>query len=178
MAGPLKNPRHEQFAQFCSTGVTPTDAYISAGYSKGGAHQAASRLFRDAKVKARIAEILEHSAQNRIAAVDFSRQRVLNRLSVLSREAQAAGQFSAAARCEELIGKAEGGMFVDRQEQTVWNGDPSKLTAQQQAKLMMELEAVAFKDDPAGYEEWRRRREAVEGKKAEEPKPTEPPVVQ
>ena len=58
----------------------------------------------------------------------LNRERVLNRLSELSREAQRKGQYSAAARCEELIGK-EIGMFVDRREHFVWEADPSGPTS-------------------------------------------------
>jgi hypothetical protein len=71
----------------------------------------------------------------------------LSRLSQLSHEAQQKGQYSAAARCEELIGK-EIGMFVDRNEHSfeLWDGDPDKLTAEQIKMLMSRIEqAIAAK---------------------------------
>jgi hypothetical protein len=52
------------------------------------------------------------AAQSSAEAVAFDQKRVLNRLDVLSRKAEELGQISAAARCEELIGKHRG-MFVD-----------------------------------------------------------------
>jgi hypothetical protein len=61
--------------------------------------------------------------------VAFDQKRVLNRLDVLSRRAEELGQISAAARCEELIGK-HCGMFVDRTA-SQWDLDPRKMTVEQ-----------------------------------------------
>ncbi|HEV1288450.1 MAG TPA: hypothetical protein VNU44_24200 [Bryobacteraceae bacterium] len=52
----------------------------------------------------------------------FDRARVLDRLDDLSRKAEERGQFSAAIRAEELIGK-EHGMFVD-QSKILYDDDP------------------------------------------------------
>jgi hypothetical protein len=170
MAGPLKNPRHEKFCTLVATGINLTEAYISVGYSENGAKGAAFKLRQKADICSRITDLVAAAEENRVAKAEFNRTRVLNRLDVLSRQAQAAGQFSAAARCEELIGRAEGGMFVDRTDSTVkWNGDLSGLDSGQLAKLTQALEQIAFRDDPAGLEEWRR---------GEEQKPPEPPQVQ
>jgi hypothetical protein len=62
----------------------------------------------------KIVEILQNA--------EFDRRRVLSRLDKLSQAAEARGQFSAAIRAEELIGK-EYGMFVDR-TQMVGADDP------------------------------------------------------
>jgi len=63
--------------------------------------------------------------------VILSRERVLNRLSQLSHEAQQRGHYSAAARCEELIGKEIGMfVFVDRTA-FLWETDPEKLSDRQ-----------------------------------------------
>lgn len=59
----------------------------------------------------------------------FDQKRVLNRLDVLSRKAEELGQISAAARCEELIGKHRG-IFTDRTALEL-DFDPSKLTVEQ-----------------------------------------------
>lgn len=32
--GPLRNSRHEQFAQLVGTGSTPAEAYVAAGYAE------------------------------------------------------------------------------------------------------------------------------------------------
>ena len=54
----------------------------------------------------------------------LNRERVLNRLSQLSHEAQKMGHYSAAARCEELIGK-EIGMLTNR---SILDIEPSQLS--------------------------------------------------
>ena len=62
---PLKNARHERFAQALAKGLNATQAYLEAGYEAQGnsAEAAASRLLRDVKVQARLAEM-----QNKAAA--------------------------------------------------------------------------------------------------------------
>jgi hypothetical protein len=47
-------------------------------------------------------------AQSSAEEVAFNQKRMLNRLDVLSRKAEELDQISAAARCEELIGKHRG----------------------------------------------------------------------
>ena len=74
---------------------------------------------------------------------------MLNRLDVLSRRAEELGQISAAARCEELIGKARG-MFLDRSVATVWNGDIKALTTEQLDQLIAQCREIAGPDDPSG----------------------------
>jgi len=59
----------------------------------------------------------------------------------LSRAAEEAGQYSAAARCEELIGRARG-MFLDRSQNTLqWDGDLSQITTKQLEKMAPFFEA-------------------------------------
>lgn len=72
----------------------------------------------------------------------FTPNRVLHRLSILSREAQQNGRYSAAVRGEELIGRALG-MFADRLKQVEWDGDFTKLTKKQAEKLNQLFEAIA-----------------------------------
>jgi hypothetical protein len=75
--------------------------------------------------------------------VILNRERVLNRLSQLSHEAQQKGQYSASARCEELIGRALG-LFIDRTDHSFqWDGDLTKLTDEQLERLIPQLEACA-----------------------------------
>jgi len=53
----LKNPKHEKFVQNIVRGLSPTEAYISAGYSRQGAHASAARLLKNPQVCARLAEL-------------------------------------------------------------------------------------------------------------------------
>ena len=53
----LTNSKHEHFALEVTKGVSATKAYVSAGYSKAGAKQNASRLITIDEVSARIKEL-------------------------------------------------------------------------------------------------------------------------
>ena len=110
----LSNPRHEKFSRLVASGMIPTAAYISLGYSTKGAPQSANNLLKRGDVRGRVDEILQAAAVSTVAEIAFDQQRVLNRLDILSRKAEDLGQISAAVRCEELIGKHRG-MFIDRQ---------------------------------------------------------------
>ena len=53
----LDNPKHEAFVQKYVRGISAEKAYIAAGYAKGGAAQAACKLLKTVKVKARLDEV-------------------------------------------------------------------------------------------------------------------------
>ena len=132
----LSNPRHEKFSQLVASGIKPTEAYISLGYSAKGAPQSANKLLKRADVRVRVEEILQAAAVSTVAEIAFDQQRVLNRLDILSRKAEELGQISAAVRCEELIGKYRG-MFIDRQvaDLAISNGpSPAEILINRRAK--------------------------------------------
>jgi hypothetical protein len=60
----LKNPKHEQFTQNMARGLTPTKAYILAGYKGKGAHASAARLLQDATICDRVAELKQLVCSN------------------------------------------------------------------------------------------------------------------
>src|SRR5258708_38833407 len=98
--GLLRKPRHEKFSQLVASGIRPADVYVSLGYSKGGAPQSANKLLKRDDVQKRVHEIQSLTAQSTAEEVEFDQKRVLNRIEVLSREADALGYISAAAECE------------------------------------------------------------------------------
>jgi phage terminase small subunit len=53
----LRNKKHEAFTNLVVTGVNPTDAYVSCGYSEGGKHAATRNLLNRADIQARIIEL-------------------------------------------------------------------------------------------------------------------------
>ncbi|WP_188079447.1 terminase small subunit [Xanthobacter oligotrophicus] len=61
---PLHNGRHERFAQELAKGKSADEAYVEAGYSGSSKsmQEAASRLSRNVKVQARVAEIQQRGA--------------------------------------------------------------------------------------------------------------------
>jgi phage terminase small subunit len=120
----LKNAKHERFSQEIAGGKSQAEAYELAGYSPSEQH--ASRLARNGKVRARIAELLGRVAEG----VVLTRQWVLERLIENANRAMQAeevkdskgiptGEYryegSVANRALELLGK-ELCMFVDRKE--------------------------------------------------------------
>jgi hypothetical protein len=158
----LRNPRHERFAQLVAAGGSGSASYLAAGFKActHGAESAASRLLRNGEVAKRLAELrakaeakFEQEQGKVVADVRFDRQRVLERLNELSRGAQAAKQWTAAVRAEELIGRASG-IFVDTTQLVDIDLDnpPPHLAP----KIKAWLEGQAFRDDPKGLEEWRK----------------------
>ena len=167
----LRNPRHEKFCELVVSGIKPSEAYISIGYSANGADQAASRLLRRDDVRARISELQAGAHESAVERCVLSRLWVLESLKRVAQrcmqaepatdpkgKAMGAFTFNAAGanRALELLGR-ELGLFVERSESKVaWNGDFAKMDSAQRAKLIVWLEEIAFKDNPAGLEEWRR----------------------
>ena len=78
MQEPLKNARHEKFAQLIAFGKTATQAYKQAGYlAKGhGAETAASRLLRNVEVLSRI-DVLRRKTE---AKLELSREKLAKHL--------------------------------------------------------------------------------------------------
>jgi hypothetical protein len=79
----LSNPRHERFFQLVASGMKPTAACISLGYSPKGAPQSANKLLKRTDVRERVDEILQAAAVSTVAEIAFDQQRVLNRLDIL-----------------------------------------------------------------------------------------------
>jgi phage terminase small subunit len=63
----LSNSRHEAFARAILQGKSGREAYIAAGYKAAGAEANASRLIRNDKVSARIAELKGKAAEGAVA---------------------------------------------------------------------------------------------------------------
>jgi hypothetical protein len=124
-------------------------------------------------VRDRVSELQLAAARSAAEALILNRERVLQRLSELSHEAQQTGHYSAAARCEELIGK-EIGMFVDRSA-LLWEIDPDKMTPEQLDKIADHLLKKALGDNPAVIAEVNRRLAAGEDVTFEEAKAIEAP---
>jgi hypothetical protein len=121
-------------------------------------------LLKRTDVRERVNEIQSLAAQSSADEVAFDQKRVLNRLDVLSGKAEELGQISAAARCEELIGKHRD-MFVDCTA-LLSDLDPDKLTPEVLDKLADHLIAKALKEkglnNPEMVAEVGRRLEAGE----------------
>ncbi len=113
---PLKNGRHEIFAQEVASGRTKTDAFIEA-YPHAGewkataVHVKAATLGARDDVKVRIKYLQERAADEAV----FTRAAHLARLNELSIDAQRSKDFTAAVRAEENRGKVAG-FYVEKVE--------------------------------------------------------------
>ncbi len=127
---PLKNSRHEHFAQLVASGQSPTKAYTLAGYSEKGAHASANRLLRVATVSARVTELQKAVSERAVEKASVDRawvlaqlrenaERAMQAVEVLDSKGKPTGEFryegGVANRALELIGK-ELGMFRERLE--------------------------------------------------------------
>jgi phage terminase small subunit len=105
----LSNARHERFAQELAKGKSQSEAYQNAGYEPSEPN--ASRLTRNDKVQARVAELQARAVEN----VMLSREWVLEQLVDNAAKAKLAGDFGPSNQALNLLGK-ELGMFVERTE--------------------------------------------------------------
>jgi phage terminase small subunit len=107
MPGPLKNARHERFAQELAKGEAASVAYKNAGYSAVGnsAEVAASRLFKNAKVEERVAELRTRIAEKLADKTAIDAAWVLKKAAELHTKALDAKQLSVAKGALDLIGK-------------------------------------------------------------------------
>lgn len=163
MATPLKNAKHEHFAQLVSNGETATRAYVLAGYNEKGARQNASRLMANDGVRDRIdalrrqkESVHAQATQAVIAEAALDKAWVLKRLSrivdmgmaaepVRDAEGNPIGEYranlQAANKALELIGK-EAGMFIDRKE--IRTGELDGLPHDELKQLRDALNSLGF----------------------------------
>ena len=132
MSGPLKNPRHERFAQALATGMTQDAAYREANYKPDRRH--ASRLATNGDIQARVAELQERAAEKAVVTKAW----VLEKLKENVERAMNSGETynpMAANKALELLGK-EMGMFIGR-----------KVLGVKRLKDMTDDELLALLDD-------------------------------
>lgn len=159
----LDNSKWERFARLVANGDSPTESYVSAGYSAASAHASASRLLKNATVCTRIAElrprIIEIATQatgiNKawvISGLKKNYERAMQEEAVLDREGKETGEFvyqgTVANRSLELIGK-ELGMFVDRKDVTLRKA-LSELTDEEVDALIADAERKQASEATSG----------------------------
>jgi hypothetical protein len=130
--GPLRNTKHERFAQELAEGKSMSEAYEAAGYKPNRSH--ASRLVANGNIRGRVAELQEAAA----AETQITIESLIKEAADIQRRATKAGQHSAAIAA--LIAKAKlAGRWVDRAEQRNTNV------------------VYAVSDKPMSEEEWTQR---------------------
>jgi len=114
----LKNARHERFAQELASGKCQADAYEAAGYAPSEPN--ASRLTRNDKVSARVAEIQGKAAARVVLTIDD----IAKQLDEDRAFARQSG--SAAAAVAATMGKAKVlGLIVDKSDLSSSDGSMS-----------------------------------------------------
>lgn len=123
-SGPLKNGRHEIFAQEVAAGRTKSDAFVEAyphasDWKNSAVHVKASTIAARDDVRARIAELQARAADSAV----FTLAAHLARMNALSIAAEKAGEFTSAVKAEENRGKAAG-FYPTKVELTGRGGGP------------------------------------------------------
>lgn len=103
MSGPLKNARHEKFAQALAAGATADVAYVTAGYAEN--RHNASRLKTNETVAARIEEIKAQRAEKVVEKAAIDAAWVLTKAAELHDKALKEKQLSVAKGALDIIGK-------------------------------------------------------------------------
>jgi hypothetical protein len=108
--GPLRNTKHERFAQELAEGKSMIEAYKAASYKPNRSH--ASRLVAKGNIKGRVAELQDAAA----AKVELTLESLIEEAAGIQDKATKAGQYSAAIAA--LIAKSKlAGRWIDRAEQ-------------------------------------------------------------
>ena len=125
--------KQEKFAQGVASGMTQADAYRAAFDTSKMKPETvwnkASEQMRKSEVLARVEELQAKGAE--LAVLTLAKH--LARLEELSRDAQAAEEYNAAIKAEELRGKASG-LYTERIEQKTTIEDVNKKLTAEEAK--------------------------------------------
>ena len=111
MAGVLRNPQHEIYAQARAAGCSKDEAYQKAGF-KGKTVQSVNLIAAKPHIRERIKELLESSARR----AELSRRDILDRIFQDWELARKLGQVPAALKAAELMGRELHRMFTERKE--------------------------------------------------------------
>ena len=108
----LTNPKHERFAQELAKGKSQAEAYVDAGYAASEPH--ASRLARNGKVEARVAEILDRAAVRAEISIASATEHLLR----LATKAEAIGDPAGiqASRASVMDACKLNGLVVDKSQ--------------------------------------------------------------
>lgn len=141
MPGPLKNARHERFAQELAKGKSQSDAYVAAGF-KPNRHNAA-RLNTKETIQERVDELKERAATK----VEVTLADIVKQLDE-DREFAKENNHSAAA-ITATLGKAKLlGLMPERHEHTGRNGGPIEYRDLSEDEIDARLDELAKRHGP------------------------------
>lgn len=119
--------KHQAFVDEYLKDRNATQAVIRAGYSANGARATGNRLLTDPDINTAIAARAEKAS----AVADVSVAWVLREAKATYQDAKAAGQYAAATKCLELVGRHLA-MFTDNHRVTI---DPEQRESRLRAIL-------------------------------------------
>lgn len=106
----LKNQKHERFAQAVAMGMSAAEAYRRHVARKNTASTSIETdgpaLARESQVSLRISELREKVAAKVEAKFELTRDKWLEKLGEIARDAHTSGDFSAATGALKEVGKA------------------------------------------------------------------------
>ena len=136
----LLTPRQELFCHEFLKDLNATGAAIRAGYSKNNASKNAYMLTKDPNISERLAELkAEQTKRTKIEADD-----ILRRLVRISEKTEQEGDYNAAIRSLELLGKHQA-MWTDKSinETTVTNAFATGNSQEDIARDVERLKRIA-----------------------------------
>lgn len=136
MSGPLKNPKHERFAQELAKGRSQVEAYATAGYKPNDGH--AARLAGDGRIGARVLELQQRAA----VRTEITVASITNRLLGIAEKAEKLGEAPGlgVARAALMDAAKLNGLVVETRENVTRTPEQR---AARLAQLRAERERIA-----------------------------------
>jgi hypothetical protein len=114
----LEDPRYERFSQLLSKGMPQSQAYVDSGFQAAtdqSIRVGACKLAKKAIIVKRVAELQDAGSRRAEREVGVTKGRVLQMLIDDRDGARERGQYNAAIRADELLGKTLG-IFTEKIE--------------------------------------------------------------
>ncbi|SNT19770.1 hypothetical protein [Sphingopyxis indica] len=121
MTGPLKNARHERFAQERAKGKSVDAAYVDAGFKANRGN--AARLNANESVKVRIAELQARAAEKAVVTVEGITERLLK--IAAKGEGTADAPMLSVARASLMDAAKLNGLIIEKRDLTSSDGSMS-----------------------------------------------------
>lgn len=122
MSGPLKNQRHERFAQELAKGATADAAYIAAGFKENRGN--AARLNAKESIRARVSEILGRAANKAEVTIASITDRLLKIADKAEKDELGAAGLSV-SRAAMMDAAKLNGLIVEKTKTEITNPDGS-----------------------------------------------------
>lgn len=127
---PLRNPRHETFAQMLALGRTPAQAYQIAGYRAGDPASSASALRLQEDIAGRVLGLQRTVAERTVVTMETLIDE-LDEARLLARDVAQPGAMVSATKEKAILL----GLRVEKRDMTTRSGDPKGMTDDELAAI-------------------------------------------